>query len=195
MAWPLSRIQNFIANVTTLTANFFNTVQDGVIGLYQGTGSGGLTVKSVEADGTGAAAKGVEDGAVLGKAVASSLSKRSTSLPNTSTTLARTYLEGHLLANGTFDIDGGGNLVIIEGEGFKSATKNGTGDYTIVTNLTPAHPAEAKAQVTMVNATVNLSPSYVATATGGGEVSVRIKVLDASDTNADCGFCLSVWGA
>lgn len=195
MAWPLSRIQTFIANVTTITANFLNTAQDGVIGLYQGTGSGGLTVKSVEADGTGAAAKSVEDGTALGQAVASSLSKRSTSLPNTSTVLGRTYKEGHFLANATFTIVAGPAIQLVEGEGVKSISRAAAGDYTIVTNLTPAHPAEAKCQATLINATTCLSISTTASAGGGGEVSVRVYILDVTDVAVDNDFTLTVWGA
>jgi len=49
MAWRLSRYQDFIANITTITADFLNAVQDAIVDVYNGA----RTLKKAHVDVTG----------------------------------------------------------------------------------------------------------------------------------------------
>ncbi len=195
MAWPLSRITDFIARQTKISAAFLNALQDWPIALSLGT----VSLKSVAVDGTGGAAAS----AVAGD-VRASRSVRAGRVVSGTTTPTPTVDAGEMgkggVSAGWARVTEAGALV--RGVGVTSVTRTGAGHYDIVFGLL-TNPADAGAQVTLIPATageVNRTATHgavpVATCTddGAGRVKVTVDIFDFNRFNRDCDFTVSVRG-
>lgn len=134
MAWPLTPIQTFIANVTRWTASFANQLQAGVNGIVAGT----YSLLGVVVDGVG----GVVSTAVAG-AISMSTPAGSTTVPSP-LTVARKVFYGDMqpYAMAIVDQASSGTAVVKWGVNVAGIATNGAGDWTI--QLKTAAPALAR---------------------------------------------------
>lgn len=144
MAWPLTPIQTFIANVTRWTASFANQLQAGVNGIVAGT----YSLIGVVIDGVG----GVVSTAVAG-AISMATPAGSTTVPSP-LTVARKVFYGDMQPYAMAIVDQtSGTAVVKWGVNIQAIVNNATGDWTI--QLKTAAPALARmgAQATAMSGT------------------------------------------
>jgi hypothetical protein len=133
MAWPLTPIQTFLANVTRWTAPFANQLQAGVNGIVAGT----YSLIGVVVDGTGGATVTPVPGALTLSSAAGS-----TTVPSP-TTVSRKVTYGDMQPFAMAIVDQtGGTAVVKWGVNVAGIANNGGGDWTI--QLKTAAPALAR---------------------------------------------------
>lgn len=189
MAWPLSRIQTFIANsVPVIGVALLHGLQDAQVALFNGV----ISVKALVADATGANVVAPTAGDVVasrslraGRAVAG----------NTAPTGAveAGELVKALVPAGWCNLLGNGTLQ--RGVNVYAAARTAQGIYDITFDVILANPTKACPLVTIFNDGTPRHFNSNAAGTGvGGRVKVTVQITDAVPANQDAPFVLALFG-
>lgn len=133
MAWPLSRyIDYLVGTVPRIGAAFLNSVQDKIVGIY----TGGLTLKAVTVDGTGANSATPTAGWISASVgVVAAVLKATQAMGTTSGATGVLYAELVPFAAGK--IKGSDGSVLL-GRNVASVTRTGAGYYQVTLRSCPA---------------------------------------------------------
>lgn len=179
MAWPNSRITDFIARQTKIAATFLNALQDWIVAVSTAT----VSLKAVVVDGTGgAAATGV------GGTVKVSRKASGTTLPMAAVGAGEISSGAVIVAWGW--MTGAGGILAGYGLAGTAPYKTALGTYNIPTQLNLARFAVLASSNTV---------GYVTTASGQfngglGVIEAVIRTQDLAGADADAPFFFLVLG-
>ncbi len=180
MAWPLSRITDFIARQTKITAAFLNAVQDWVIALSAAT----VTLKAVVVDGTGGAAATPVAGTVK-------VSRQAATSGVPGVAMVPGQLNRGQVAIAWGKINGNAGTVL-GNFGIKSLTRVSTGVYTLVIDAANA-PSDPDLCSFWFTANQNDFTFAVTAVTQPSDTSITITVKDGAGP-ADVLFYFGMFG-
>lgn len=184
MAWPSSRIQTFVANVTVITAAFLNQLQDGITDAISGL----VTLKAVVVDGFGGSAViapvpgTVTISAMFGETAEPTAFRARGVLSADLVPIAGASISGPLLAAGSPGLVSGVNI--------KSVTRTGVGKY-VVTFLGAPPATNPLRAVVVATVDTGLVPDGISCQRGleAGTNNLQVTV----NTIVDMYFSIVVW--
>ena len=196
MAWPLSRLLDFIDHSTPwVSADFLNQVQDAIVALF----GGGKTVKSLKADGTGGAASDAAAGSIVATGNISSTSGKvhvaATAVglgafPTPAIAVGDVYADLEPIAWARVDLSAGATFVA--GVNIANITAGTPGALTLTLGAVPTNALYAVANVS--HPVPGQKGFVTVISSNAGAKTVDLQAYDETGAAADRNIFVVVYG-
>lgn len=187
-AWPLSRIQTFLANsVPVISASFLHGVQDVVVALFNGV----ISVKSLVADATGANVVAPTAGDIVAsRSLKAGRATSGTTTPTPTTISGEVGKGGAVLAWAFINADG----TLGRGYGIEAVSRASTGIYDVKHSAVVSDPDHVMAVASAVSNNPPVWCNVVNASVAAGKATMRVHCQSTGPTYANTEFYIVFFG-